>query len=125
MTSRLMCGVLLIVAAACSSCSSSGGGGGASVTSPPPTTTAVKIYFDPPMNTSLSEEGFVLVGSDGKPTGIKHGVWKTFYPENVSGGKDIMESEKTYDFGTWNREKSWTVFNPDTSIRDTMYDAIF
>jgi hypothetical protein len=119
-------GVFVIMTAACCGCSSSGGGGGGGdATAPPPATVAVKIYHDPPMNTMLWEDGFVLAGPDGGPTSTKHGVWKTYFHETVSGAKGILESEREYDHGTWDKEAAWTWFNPDSSIRDTGFDAIF
>jgi hypothetical protein len=105
----------------CSGGGGGGGNGGASV--PPPATTSVRVYYDAPANTQLKEEGLVLVGTDGKPSDTKHGTWKTYFHPDIAGEKNILESEKTYEQGTWNRVLLWTLYNPDTSIRDSGYDA--
>jgi hypothetical protein len=117
----VIAGILLL-----SGCGSGGGGGGdSSPATPPSATQAIKIYYDSPNNTKLQAEGLVLVGPDGKPTATKHGLWTTYFEEKDSAGKELTETQKIYVNGTWDEQQNWTEYNLDTSIRNTMLDAIF
>ena len=122
MPSKFLLFALVIAGGVSAGCS---GGGGASTSTPTPTTASVKVYYDSPANTMLKEEGLVVVGPDGKPSDVKFGVWQTYFHPDIAGAKNVVESEKTYENGTWNPALAWTLFNADTSIRDSADDAVF
>lgn len=100
-------------------CGSGGGGDGGASTTPPATTAPMKYYYS---DGTLKEEGLVLVGADGKPTAIKHGEWKTYYPASDNSG---IHTIKIYANDVWEETKSWMEYNADSSIRDTMEDGVW
>lgn len=115
------CVVALITIICLDGCGS-GGGGGASSGSPAPATVLVKTYYDAPANTLLASEGLVLVGTDGKPTTIKNGLWKEYYPPADGNG---LQSEMIFVKGVWDKLDFWTRYNPDCSIQDAMIDSVY
>jgi hypothetical protein len=121
MNSTIKSGIIILTMCVVAGCGS-GGGGGESSQPAVPSTTMKTIYYDEPTNTIIKEEGLVLVGADGKPTDIKHGQWKIYFPPADGNG---LQFEKSFANGTWDENQMWTEYNADSSIRDTMADAIF
>lgn len=114
-------GVALLTIICLGGCGS-GSSGGASTGTPGTATVLVKTYYDPPTNTLLASEGLVLIGADGKPTTIKHGWWKQYFPPSDGNG---LQAEMTYVHDVWNQQEFWTRYNPDSSIQDAMIDDLY
>lgn len=109
---RLGCLATAVTLVGVSAC---GSGSGAAPDSPPVAATVqVQIYYDPDSKLFPQESGPVLLGSDGQPSTIKHGLWTTWHTPNQG---NTMQFEKTYVNGKWDTTAYWREWNPDTSLR--------